>query len=159
MAKAYALYGESDKVRTATALRKSLIALLCVLVPTIGVLIATLILRNKYVGIGVTIVGAWVCYYIIMQKMMPWFRYKRFLKDMDEGLSRATDGWFVSLSESPRLSDGVAVHDFVLRVGDEEEDERLFLWDDDKELPTLNAGDPVHIVSFSNFVKELNVET
>lgn len=159
VAKTITLYDESDRERTSRALRKGWIALLCALIPTLAGLVALMILRQKYPAIIVTVVGAWICYYIIMNKMMPWFRYRRFLRDMDEGLSRVTDGWFVSLSESPRMADGVSVHDFVLRVGDEEEDERLFLWDDDKALPEINEGEPIHVVSFSNFVKKLSCET
>jgi hypothetical protein len=76
---------------------------------------------------------------------------------MREGLTRDTNGWFVSLATEPRKSDGVLVRDFIIRISESEEDERLFYWDDDKPVPDLKYGECVSIKSFGNYIKELAV--
>jgi hypothetical protein len=45
----------------------------------------------------------------------------------------------------------------MLRVGPDEADERLFLWDADKPLPEIAQGREVCVTSHSNFVKGLDI--
>lgn len=151
------LYSDQDATRTKAAIRKSLIILCILIAITLAILITALVVRIQALAAIGTIIGAWLSYFYFSTQLLPWMKYNNFLRDMGEGLSRESDGWFVGYSDESRIVDGVAVHDFLMRVGDDEEDERLFLWDDDKALPQLAAGDKIHLTSFSNFIKVLSV--
>lgn len=150
------LYTEQDFNQTKKILKQRCIALGGMFVATgaiMGVLVS--VLRNRPAVIIATMICFCLCYAFLSIKLMPWFRYWRYQVDMREGLSRETDAWFVSCSDQTRLSDGVAFHEFIVRVDDSEDGERLFFWDGDKELPALTEGQQLHIKSFGNYITEL----
>lgn len=130
-----------------------------------GIIIATIALeavfmgpvRNRYAVWVVAAVGCCLSYAYLSTKVMPWYHYWAYQNDMRHGLSRETDAWYVSCSDSTRESDGVQFHELIVRVGDKEEDERLFFWDDDKKLPEIREGQKVHIRSFGNYITELHM--
>ena len=105
-----------------------------------------------YIG---AVLGAWLAYAFLMLGFMPYHRYSKHLSDIRRGLSRETEALFISLAERPRMADGILVYDLMARVGDKEEDARLFLWDAEKPLPSLTVDQPVRINSYGNFVLEL----
>jgi hypothetical protein len=150
------MYSDTDYQNAKNQMRKYLIVTCVVFLLLLGGMIAGLIVRNKALTIVMAVVASWTFYTMLMLKCMPWIKYVRWLKDMREGLSRETDGWFVRTDPACRLSDGVAVHEFIVRVGDGEEDERLFLWDDDRPLPDVRPDQKVHIKSFGNYVIEFS---
>ena len=53
------------------------------------------------------------------------------------------------------MLDGVAVYDFMVYEGDDESEQRLFLWDADKPLPTYQKGQLLDIVSFGKYIKSV----
>ena len=128
-----------------------------VLITAILMVLFVSVFRNRIAVIITGVVGACLSYTYLSMKLMPWFRYWCYQNDMRHGMSRETDAWYVSCTDSVRVSDGVAFHEFIVRVGDKEEDERLFFWDDDKELPELKPGQKLHIRSFGNYIIELDI--
>lgn len=131
---------------------------------TVGILVVALVLtgvfvalRQKWPAVIALALGAWIAYAFYSFKGSPWVCYRRYLRDVREGLSRQTDCFFVSMSENTRTVDGVDVYDLTARVGDGEEDERLFYWDADKTVPALHEGQAVHIVSYGKFVTQLSI--
>ena len=86
---------------------------------------------------------------------MPYVRYDRFLRDMQEGLSRTMDGYFLHVSTEPRMSDGVLCYDFIVSESETEQAERLFYFDADKTLPTLSEGQKLRITSFGNYITQI----
>ena len=153
------LYTEQDfaatkKVLTVRVL--GLAAIIAVMAAALAVFVSAA--RNEYAATASAIVGCCLGYMYTVTKLMPWYYYRQYQKDMKHGLSRETEAWFVSCSDSTRLSDGVAFHEFVVRIGDGEEDERLFLWDDDKQLPELKNGQKLRLRSFGNYITELHIE-
>ncbi len=114
-------------------------------------------LRNRYAVWIVAAVGCCLSYAYLTTQVMPWYHYMAYQSDMRHGLSRETDAWYVSCTDSTRVADGVEFHEFIVRVGDGEEDERLFFWDDDKKLPELKEGQKLHIRSFGNYITELQI--
>jgi len=77
---------------------------------------------------------------------------------MKQGLSRETEAWFLSCSKDTRSSDGVEFREFIVRVDDDEDNERLFFWDNDKVLPEMKEGQKLFIRSFGNYITELIME-
>lgn len=114
-------------------------------------------LRNRYAVWVTAGIGCCLSYAYLVLKVMPWYRYWAYQNDMRHGMSRETDAWYVSCSDGVRESDGVRFHELIVRVGDKEEDERLFFWDDDKKLPEIQEGQKVHIRSFGNYITELHI--
>ena len=153
------LYTEKDFAATKRTLQmKIAVFSMIVLVTAVAMGLFVSVLRNRIAVIAAGIAGACLCYAYLSLKLMPWFRYWVYQNDMRHGMSRETDAWFVTCSDSTRISDGVPFHEFIVRVGDEEEDERLFFWDDDKKLPELKEGQKLHICSFGNYITELHIE-
>lgn len=151
------LYTEQDFINTRKAYRLRIVGLLAILAVTFALMgIFVSVVRNQIAVIAVTLVGFLLAYSFLTIKLMPWFRYWRYMLDLRSGRSRETDAWFVSCSDGKKLSDGVEFHEFIVRVGDGEEDERLFYWDGDKERPQLTEGQKVHIRSFGNYILELD---
>ncbi len=151
------LYTEQDFVKTKSELTKRWLILGAMILATF-VLAALFVsvLRNRIAVIAAAVAGSALCYTYLAIKLLPWLRYWAFQNDMRHGLTRETDAWFVSCSDSTRISDGVEFHEFIVRIGDGEEDERLFFWDDDKQLPPIEVGRKLHIRSFGNYITELN---
>ena len=153
------LYTEPDFAATKKTMgvRLAILGVMMLIVLGAAIVFVTA-LRNELAVIIAAILGSALCYTFLSIKVMPWVRYWMYQNDMRHGLSRETDAWFVSCSDSTRISDGVAFHEFIVRVGDEEDDERLFFWDDDKQLPALKEGQMLHIRSFGNYITELDIE-
>ncbi len=150
------LYTEKDFEATRQTLKKRALILAAIVVGTIvlDVLFAT-VLRHHMATIATALIGAWAAYMYASTQMMPWFKYWRYQEDMRIGLSRETQAKFVSCSSTTRVSDGVEFHEFIVRVGDGEDDERLFFWDDDKQLPEIEEGQMLNIRSFGNYITAL----
>jgi len=151
------LYTEQDyaKTKKALSIRALVLAVLMAITGAAVALFCTA-LRQQHAVVAAAVIGSCLCYMYLTTKLMPWYRYWQYQNDMRHGLSRETDAWFVSCSDSTRISDGVAFHEMIVRVGDGEDDERLFFWDDDKELPKLAVGQKLHIRSFGNYITELS---
>ena len=153
------LYTEQDFAATKKEFTRRVLILAAIIAAMIvaSVLFLT-VLRNRYAMWATAGVGCCLTYAYLAIKVMPWYRYWAYQNDMRHGMSRETDAWYVSCSDSTRESDGVQFHELIVRVGDGEEDERLFFWDDDKELPDIREGQKVHIRSFGNYITELHIE-
>lgn len=118
-------------------------------------MIVGLIIRVELLStIGLAAFGC-IFYAVLELFAMPYVRYSRFLHDIQNGLSRETDAEFVSASSQPRLNSGVMFYDFIVQVGSDEMDERLFYFDADKPLPAIEPGRPLHITSFGNFITNI----
>lgn len=150
------MYTEQDYARVAAVKKKRLGLSFLVLALSLAVLVIGLVIRNKPMATFGTAAVACLFYAVLELKALPWVRYDRYLRDIREGLSHETDADFVSMSEAPRLNNGVMFYDFVVRVGGEDEDERLFYHDADKVVPEFEQGQMLHIVSFGNYITELS---
>ncbi|NLG24555.1 MAG: hypothetical protein GX558_04320 [Clostridiales bacterium] len=146
------MYTQQDYDRAGAQLKRRIVIAAIVLAIGLAALIAALIVRNRIVTIAAAVLTGWVLYGYISLKLVPHYHYRKYLMDIRQGRSRDSEGWFVSASDETRRVDGVSVHDVIVRVGDGEEDERLFYWDDDKPMPAIPSGQRVHIHSFGNFI-------
>ena len=151
------MYTDSDFKKSSAAFMSRVLMTVFILAVGLGCVVTAMVIRSRWLAGIASVLTACLTYAHISLKVMPHYHYKRLLSDMREGLTRDTDGWFVSLAAEPRKSDGVLVHDFIIRIGETEEDERLFYWDDDKPAPVLQPGDRVNINSYGNYIKELAV--
>jgi len=152
------LYTEQDFAATKRTFWTRVLILALIIAAMIGLEALFLApLRSRYAVWIVAAVGCCLSYAYLTTQVMPWYFYMAYQSDMRHGLSRETDAWYVSCADSTRVADGVEFHEFIVRVGDGEEDERLFFWDDDKKLPELREGQKLHIRSFGNYITELQI--
>lgn len=149
------MYTDADLGHVNEQKNRRLVAAFAVLALAICVLIAGLISRIAPLATFGTAGFCCLFYAVLELKAMPYVRYARFLRDVDEGLSHAMDAEYVSTSTEPRMNNGVLFYDFFVRVGPEDEDERLFYFDADKPLPSIQPGQALHITSFGNYVTGL----
>lgn len=153
------LYTEQDFAATKKEFKNRALILTAIIVITAVVMgLFMSVFRYRYAVWAVAVIGSCLSYAYLALKVMPWYRYWAYQNDMRHGMSRETEAWYVSCTDSTRVSDGVAFHEFIVRVGDKEEDERLFFWDDDKQLPELKEGQKLFIRSFGNYITELHIE-
>ena len=146
------MYTEKDFQAASREVKRRACILAAIFLAAAGLLTWALVARYRVLCYASVMLGCCAFYFYLMLKLLPWISYWKFLRDMRAGRSRVTEGWFVSLSDQARLSDGVAVHEFILRIGDKEEDERLFFFDDDKPLPRLEAGQRLRLTSYGNYI-------
>ena len=151
------MYSETDFRKASAAMRRELAIVLVLLAVTIAMLCTGLAIRSRILAVVGTIVGLWAVYSCYVIRFLPWFRYNRFLENLRTGRRRETECYFVSLADSVRTVDGVAIHDMSASLDPEGEDQRLFYWDDDKPLPQLTAGQKLKIESFGNFITACEV--
>ena len=120
------------------------------------VLFAAMIVMNKLriqaASMAIAGVGFAVVYFLWSFKVSPWYKYNRYLRDMKDGRTRTAECDFVCFSDETRMHDGVEVYELIVKVGEEEEDERLYYWDIDKDKPVLKEGDRLEVESYGNFV-------
>lgn len=114
-------------------------------------------LRIQAATMACAAVGFAVTYFLWSFKVSPWMKYNKYMREMKNGRKRITACEYVYFTPETRLFDGVEVHELVVRVGNEEEDERLFYWDADKPAPEFNEGDSIEIESYGNFVVKARV--
>ena len=119
------------------------------------VMIVGLVTRKYYLATYVPAAIGCLFYAVLELKALPYARYARYLRDIKEGLSHEMDAEFVSFSDEPRTIDGVSFYDLIVRVGPDEEDERLFHFDAAQPLPDIKPGQQLSITSFGNFVTGL----
>lgn len=151
------MYEEADRLLADKEAKSALLRIGVLGLLYIAALVPTLVLRIQWMTIALSIAfGALLIFYWEM-KVAPYTRYARFLRDMFAGLSRESTGEFVGVDADTVLRDGVLFHPLHMRVGQMEEDMRLYYFDDSKPLPEIEPGAVVHITSYGNFVKSIRV--
>ena len=149
------MYTQSDfvKANKQKKLRVWLFVILCAVFACIMFVFNSM--RIQALSIACAVVGFIVSYFIWSFKVSPGVKYDRHLHELSSGQKRETACEIKYFTDETRLVDGVEVHELIVTVGKEEEDERLYYWDADKKRPDLKEGDKVSIVSYGNFVVEL----
>ncbi|MDL2206025.1 hypothetical protein LJC33_03805 [Eubacteriales bacterium OttesenSCG-928-N13] len=149
------MYTTQDINRALTERNKRIVLAAVMMALAILCIVIGALIRNKpLMMIGPSVFGC-LFYFLWEFKAMPYARYARYLSDINTGLSHETEARFVSMSEQPRLNNGVMYYDFIVSVGSEPEDERLFYFDADKPKPSIPEGENLSITSFGNYITNL----
>lgn len=109
-------------------------------------------LPSQIIVVGVTLLWGCVLVFFWGMKLTPLLRYRRFLRELDEGLSRYEEGVVVRIDEDISIRDELPFYGFLLNIGNlaEPEDERLFYWDAALGKPALAEGDRVIVHAHGN---------
>ena len=151
------MFTSNDYIRGKKGFLLHLGMMLLILVVMVIVFAVMLSLRLRLWGGVVLLAGSWAAYFYSMMIFVPWLKYYKLVKDMQEGLSRVCDVQFVSVSKDARMVDGVEVNDFI--VCEEGRDvEVLYLWDADKPVPEIyEKGQKLRIESFGKYIKNIEI--
>ena len=78
-------------------------------------------------------------------KPTPLIYYRKFLREMNNGMTHEMVAEFVGISPDLATHDGVSAHVFEMSEGPKEkgEDLRTFYWDASKPLPEIKPGENV----------------
>ena len=148
------MYTTEDSTVNNARLKKGLIFLIALLVICIALLVPTLINRVQWASDVVSCVTGAIIIFFWNLKFSPLLKYRRFLKDIGNGLSHENTCEFVSLGNDLMTRDGVKAYLLEMSEGPKEkgEDIRQFYWDAAKPRPNFTEGEMVKITSHGGFV-------
>lgn len=149
------MYTETDLTNVKNQLVKILLlisaVLLAVIVPSIAFLL------RKPVWIGSLILAAGICIVIFLWGVIgtPIYRYFQFLKDIFEGRTREIKGKVVRAEEKPVYKDNRLLYYEVWIIDDEDSEERVLLFDDNKGKPSVQADKHYTFRIHENFITQI----
>lgn len=149
------MYGEADLIKAESARKRAFIVALCIGGAALLLVVLGMTFRVKPLAMAAAIAGGCAGYGWSALKIAPWSAYLKFLREMRSGLTRVTEGTFVSQADESREVDGVRVHDVLLDAG--QDADLLFYWDDEKPRPELAPGQRLRVTSFGKFITAIEV--
>ena len=115
------MYSERDMNEINARIRRSALALTPVLAVILGLYIYALAARVRWLAMVAGPLLFVVACYGFLAKLWPDLRYRRFLRDMESGLSREMRGTIVAISDAAELQDGATVLPVRLKLAEGEE--------------------------------------
>lgn len=150
------MYTEQDMLQIRQRIKKYCLILVPLVVALVIGYIACLRLRTQVGAIVFSIlIFSTICFLWAMY-LYPCIRYSRFLKDMDEGLTREMAGSIVEISDKVDLQDGVRVLPVRIFL-EEEQDERIVYLNASKANSFPKPGAKVQLSCFGRHIKEVAV--
>ncbi len=148
------MYSSEDTAVNNARIKKVVTVLAVALVLGIAGIVPTLVLRVQWATDVISCAfGAFIIFYWSM-KLTPLMRYRKFLREISNGMSHEMVAEFVSFSPDISTHDGVAAHVFEMSEGPKEkgEDLRTFYWDDSKPAPEIQPGEMLRVTSHGGFI-------
>ncbi len=148
------MYDKQDAARNKTMIKKETGRMLLCMLPFFAAAVAAFLLRIEPLCIAATVLTVGVMIFWWDLKLGPHLRYRRFLGEIQSGLSRETVGALVRISPDPVYQDGVYSREIFINVYEDlsEEGERRFLLDCVKELDETLMGQDIVVTSHGSYV-------
>jgi hypothetical protein len=131
------MYTESDFLEVKKQLKKMLLLTVILLLAFIVPAIAFMLRMPQW--IGATFLTAGICIAIFLWGVFgtPIYHYYHFLKDIFEGRTREMKGRVTKVEEEPVYKDNRLLYYQVWMIDDEDGEERILLFDDNKGKPSV----------------------
>ena len=113
------MYSERDLLEVNYRIRRTWVALIPVLAVFAALLVYALVKRIHALALASAPMLIVAFIYGFVACLWPNLRYRRFLRDMDSGLSRDVRGVIVAVGDAPELQDGAMVLPVRVRVNGE----------------------------------------
>ena len=131
---------------------------LAILLPGMAVILALIVLgyakRVQWLAMGgMALMAVWVCFGLIFL-LWPCVQYRRFLRDMQTGLSREMVGTVVSIAGEPEPQDGARVLPVHLLLT-EEQDERIVYLNASKREMMPPPGAEVRLKLYGRHIRDV----
>lgn len=122
--------------------------------------VVAFILRSEPLCIAAALLCGGVVIFLTELRVMPLWRYGRFLADMRGGLSHETRGTLVSVGEKPIDEHGVLMRECILDIHapPPKETQRRFLLDAARPVPQTLVGQDVTLTSHDIYVLDIRAD-
>ena len=123
----------------------------------IAVLVYSLVIRVEWLTTLTWCLAGGLLIFVYDLTIKPLTCYARHLQGVLQGRTRTLDGIFKRVDAQPSMVDGVSYHGVIVSAGDpaDEEDDRLFYFDQEKTFPGLNQGDRVRVIYHDRAIAQL----
>lgn len=150
------MYTEQDKVQIAKRIKRYALRTLPMIAALIALYVVCMIQRWEIVAMldGAMIFAA--CCFAWVMYLYPCIRYRRFLQDMHEGLTREVEGSVVQIAEQEEMQDGVRVLPVRVCLA-KEQDERIVYLNVTKRDQFPTEGVNVKLDCFGRHIKGVTV--
>lgn len=147
------MYNEADRIEIGGRIRKYVIITVVLMLIWAGLFVIGIRVGIEWLTLAAASGFFCAICFMLVAFLLPCIRYRRFLYDMENGLSRELDGTIVEISEKEELQDGVRVLTvrFLLR---EEQDERFVYLNVSKAELFPKAGTDVKLKCFGRHIRE-----
>lgn len=147
------MYSEQDFKDIAKQLKTVIILLIAGLIFFIFISILVANLVTNRAGMIIMVLGVCIEVFILGMYATPIFAYYRFIKDLVMGRSRQINGLVRSVSDRPIYKDN-KLYFYEVTI-EEDEVERVLLWDQQKDWPPINVNRHYSFQIHENFIKDL----
>lgn len=121
------MYSEKDLIEINGKIKKNIRVWAPIIVVLAAIYAAALIFRVQWLAYAAAVLISIAACYGILAYLIPNTRYRRFLMDMEEGLSREMKGRIVEISNKEDLQDGVRVLPVRIYLEDEQDERIVYL--------------------------------
>lgn len=118
------MYTEADMRQINARLRGNMLALCPIVIALLAVYVYALTARIEWLAMVAGPLAFVVACYGVLAHIWPNSRYRNFLRDMADGLSREVRGEIVAISDTPEPQDGAMVLPVRVRLDEVEGDHR-----------------------------------
>jgi len=107
---------------------------------------------SQVIVVAVTLVWGAMLIFFWGMKMSPLLSYRRYLKEIRQGLTRVVEGIVTRFDTDTTFRDGLSFYAMIVNTGDsnDPEDERLLYWDARLKRPGISLGSKVSIRAHGN---------
>ena len=153
------MYDQKDFAENGQQLKHELLVLGCISAPFIIGIIVSFIFRIQLLTVVLSAIYGALFIFLYNMRIAPVTAYRRYLKNLTNGLKRETEGVLVSFDSDETFKEGVRFNTMIINVDMkmDPEGERLFYYDLCKPRPVLKEGDLLYIKSHGNYVLELRL--
>lgn len=150
------LYSQADFDANKADKKREMHSALLLALPFLAMAVAAFVLRVEWLCIAGGILCGAVLILRYDLRIGPAIHYGRFLREIHSGLTRKTPGTLVRVSDDLVYQDHVYSREVTLNIYEDmdEEGERRFLLDREKEIPHEWMGRDIVITSHGSFVLE-----
>ena len=151
------LYSEKDRQDNSARMKKEFCVVALCALPFLTLAVAAFLLRIELLCMAACLLMGGVVIFMTDMRVMPVWRYGRFLKNIREGLTRRTAGTLVRIGEDALYTDGVWMRELILNIYEDQspDGERRFLLDCAKSVPGELMGRDVALTSHGNAVLDV----
>jgi len=148
------MYNQQDNAANQQRIKKETGFMLLCMLPFAAAAAAFFAARMEPACIVSVVLTVSVMIFLWDMKLGPQLRYRRFLREIQSGLSRETVGALVRVSPDPVYQDGVYSREIFINIYEDlsEEGERRFLLDCVKALDETLMGKDIVITSHGSYV-------
>jgi hypothetical protein len=149
------MYNNTDLVEARNQLLKMVLLVLGIFLVIFIPSVAFLLRKPQWMGASVLTAGVCIATFLWGVWGTPTYYYYRFVKDINEGRNREMSGRVFKVEERPVYKDNRLLYYQIWVVDDEDGEERILLYDDNKGIPPIQADRNYTFRIHENFIIQI----